>query len=304
MINNNAPLVSVLCTAFNHVNYIEDAINRMMNQKCSFSYEIIIHDDASTDGTGDKIVALVKNHDNVKTILQRENQFSKGIKIWSQAMLPHAAGKYIAICDGDDYWIDENKLQVQVDFLEKNPDYSICWTGYNMLEDDSLIPAAWLSDYTSDTDVTMENIFQPYRTYSLTAVFRRDTFDEKIYNALAHAKDNSMYAICLSNGKGRLMRMITANYRVHDGGVFSRRSYHFKIVSSYYNYKEIWLKIKGAKTPLIYNLVKYYLSESVVFTPLRLNKINLRLAWDSFSILGFKKSISLFWNKLRYRIVS
>lgn len=118
--------VSIICTTYNHENYIADAIESFVMQKTDFKYEILIHDDASTDRTAEIIKKYEKQYpDIIKPIYQKENQYSKGIKV-GELILKRTQGKYISICEGDDYWVDQNKLQKQVDFLENNQDYSAC----------------------------------------------------------------------------------------------------------------------------------------------------------------------------------
>lgn len=119
--------VTVCCLTYNHGLYIEDALDGILKQKTSFNYQIIIHDDASTDNTQDIIKQYVNKFPNIIVpILQVENQYSKGVKIGYQFVLPLVKGKYIAFCEGDDYWCDENKLQKQFEIMEANPQYSAC----------------------------------------------------------------------------------------------------------------------------------------------------------------------------------
>lgn len=127
--NGEIPLVSVCCITYNHEPYIVQALNGFLMQKTSFPFEVLIHDDASTDRTADIIREYEKKFPKIiKPIYQKENQYSKGNRaILASFVYPRAKGKYIALCEGDDYWIDENKLQKQVDFLEKNPEYGMCF---------------------------------------------------------------------------------------------------------------------------------------------------------------------------------
>lgn len=119
-------MVSVLCATYNHENFIKEALEGMLAQKVNFSYEIIIHDDASTDGTVNIIKSYEEKYPNIiKPIYQEKNQFSQGIKITNSFLLPRVSGKYIAMCAGDDYWIDDEKLQKQISFLEEHPEYSM-----------------------------------------------------------------------------------------------------------------------------------------------------------------------------------
>lgn len=119
--------VSVYCMAYNHEKYIRSALEGFVNQKTTFDYEVFVHDDASTDNTASIIREYAERYPQIiKPIYQVENQHSKGINKFRTFILPHATGEYIASCEGDDYWIDETKLQRQVDFLDNHPEYSAC----------------------------------------------------------------------------------------------------------------------------------------------------------------------------------
>ncbi len=116
------PLVSICCITYNHEDYIRDAIESFLMQETDFSFEIVMHDDASTDTTADIIREYEKKYpDIIKPIYQTENQYSKGKRVVLFA-LKAASGKYIALCDGDDYWIDPLKLQKQITAMEKHPE--------------------------------------------------------------------------------------------------------------------------------------------------------------------------------------
>lgn len=119
--------VSVMCMAYNHADYIRDALEGFVSQKTNFAFEVIIHDDASTDGTADIIREYEEKYPEIiKPIYQTENQYSKGVDIDHTLMFPLTRGKYLAFCEGDDCWVDEHKLQKQFDFLESHPECNIC----------------------------------------------------------------------------------------------------------------------------------------------------------------------------------
>jgi len=127
------PLVSVCCTTFNLENYISKTLDSILNQQADFEFEVIVHDDASTDATREIIQSYAdKNPGVFKTIFQEENLYTtkpgKLGYIFENHILPLAEGKYIAICDGDDYWTDMHKLQKQITFLEKETECSACTT--------------------------------------------------------------------------------------------------------------------------------------------------------------------------------
>ena len=107
-------MVSICCLAYNHEKYIRKTLEGFVNQKTNFNYEILIHDDCSTDNTVNIVEEYRKKYPKlIKPIYQKENQHSKGIKISNVYQFPRAQGKYIAMCEGDDYWTDMNKLQKQ-----------------------------------------------------------------------------------------------------------------------------------------------------------------------------------------------
>ncbi len=119
--------VSVLCMAYNQEKYIRQTLESFVMQKTNFPFEVLINDDASTDKTPEIIKEFADKYPNIiKPVYQKENQYSKGVSIHNDFLFPKAAGKYLAFCEGDDFWTDENKLQIQYDIMEKNPDCPLC----------------------------------------------------------------------------------------------------------------------------------------------------------------------------------
>ena len=125
---DTAIMASINCVTFNHANYIRTALDSFLMQKTDFAFEILVHDDASTDGTSSIIREYAARYpDQVKPLIQTENQYSQGIDSISGAFnFPRARGKYIFMCDGDDYFLSPDKLQKQVDYMEAHPDCTLC----------------------------------------------------------------------------------------------------------------------------------------------------------------------------------
>ncbi|MBS4174155.1 glycosyltransferase [Bacillus sp. FJAT-49736] len=120
-------LVSINCVSYNHEDFIAEAIESFLMQKTNFEYEILIYDDASTDSTQEIIRRYEKKYPNViKPIYGKVNQYSRGLKVIGSINNKRARGKYIALCEGDDYWTNPYKLQKQVDYMENNPECTLC----------------------------------------------------------------------------------------------------------------------------------------------------------------------------------
>lgn len=134
-------LVSICCLTYNHGQYIRECLNGFLMQKVNFDFEILIHDDASTDNTADIIREYETRYpDIIKPIYQTENQYSKGVKPSLKFNFPRARGKYIAMCEGDDYWTDPFKIQKQVDILENDKSLSSCFHDAEVIFDNGTVP--------------------------------------------------------------------------------------------------------------------------------------------------------------------
>ena len=137
------PVVSIICTTYNHERYIESAIRGFLSQTCSFPFEILIHDDASIDGTQRVIRHWQQQYPNViKTVLQTQNQLSRGVRPF-ELLLAQARGDFVATCEGDDFWIDPSKLQVQVGFLQSHPEFSCSAHNYYHFMESALTVKQW-----------------------------------------------------------------------------------------------------------------------------------------------------------------
>ncbi|EPR6390996.1 glycosyltransferase [Providencia stuartii] len=173
----NKIYISCICITYNQEGYIENAINGMLSQLTEFKFEIIIYDDVSNDGTKKILEKYKKKYPSIiKIIRPHENQYSKGLRTTFLAS-DYALGKYIALCEGDDYWINEFKLQKQIIFLEENKDIDlICHNAYAMTTQNTL-KKHWEkeSGYYSLNDILItEGQFAPTASY----FFRREVIEK------------------------------------------------------------------------------------------------------------------------------
>ncbi|HIP34128.1 MAG TPA: glycosyltransferase [Bacteroidia bacterium] len=175
----NKLLVSISCLTYNHAPYIKQTIDGFLMQKTNFDFEILIHDDASNDGTAKIIQEYESKYPNlIKPIYQKENQWSKGVRsISAKYNFPRAKGKYIAMCEGDDYWTDPLKLQKQVDLLEDNNKVGIvfhpCYTEIKGITNKNIYFKNDNYKINTIDILTSEGQFAPTSSY----VFRKSILD-------------------------------------------------------------------------------------------------------------------------------
>lgn len=171
-------MVSVCCLAYNHESFIGECLEGFVKQQANFAFEVLIHDDASTDKTADIIRAYAEKYpDIIKPVYQTENQYSKGVGVTRKYNFSRAKGKYIAMCEGDDYWIDPLKLQKQVDFLEANESYGVVHTDANVYHQKTNTFIENIIKLRNRNLIQLDNpaeaiILGSYRVYTLTVLFR------------------------------------------------------------------------------------------------------------------------------------
>lgn len=177
-VENSDILVSVWCTTYNHEKYIRECLKGFIIQQTTFNFEVIVHDDASSDSTASIIKEYEQKHPMIiKPIYQQVNQYSqKHINMFQTFFLPRAKGKYIALCEGDDYWTDPLKLQKQVEFLEANPDYGLIHTDYSVCNSgkNTILKKKYI---WPSGDILKLLLFGIYNIATLTVLFRKDIYD-------------------------------------------------------------------------------------------------------------------------------
>jgi glycosyltransferase involved in cell wall biosynthesis len=220
------PLVSISCITFNHSLYIRNCLDGLINQRTNFDFEILIHDDASNDGTREIIEEYSLRHPNIKAICQSENQYSKGVRgIMARFNFPRARGKYIALCEGDDYWTDPYKLQKQVDFMEANPDYSLCFHSVSVLLPDNELKDDFITKPPSaDMDI-IEVAKHGNFIHTPSVLFRRfmDDFPDNLLQA--PVGDFCLQMFLAEKGKFRMLPDNMAVYRFGVGEWSSKESH-------------------------------------------------------------------------------
>lgn len=222
---NEKPIVSISCLAYNHEEFIVECLNGFLMQETNFAYEVLIHDDASTDNTANIIRKYEAEHPEIiKPIYQTENQYSKSIgSIGLKYNFPRAKGKYIAICEGDDYWTDPLKLQRQVDFLETHDDFSLCAHSVNTIFDKS-----WNTEKTNRflkpiRVAQFEDVIDYHYLPSNSLLFRSNVVANLpnwvFINKNLIASDVLICLMNASHGKVYYMENPMATKRINGGGI-------------------------------------------------------------------------------------
>lgn len=215
-------ILTIACPTFNHEEYIKQCLDSLLMQKTTFSFKILIHDDASTDSTPNIIKDYHKRYpDIIIPIFQKINQHSLGIKNAS-IILPMIKTKYIAICEGDDYWTDPFKLQKQVDFLECNSEFNLCCTKALNLENDLLSNIN--PNRLNQTEYSLIDLYE-YRLIATTCtVVYRNQIMPKWFRYDHNCIDIALFTALSLNSKIKMIDDVTAVYRIHNNGVWQGAS--------------------------------------------------------------------------------
>ena len=280
------PLVSIICTAYNHEPYIRECLDGFMMQETNFKFEILISDDNSTDKTADIIREYkTKYPDIFVPFYHKENLYSQGIN-FSDEFYSNAKGKYIATCEGDDYWIDPLKLQKQVDFLEANEKYVL--TCHRVLIHDEENNISQKEDFDcffkENVGLSFDRKFvftYCWITHTSSLVFRKDKF---YYENFPSNCDVTNVFYLLKEGLGYCFNEFWSIYRFHEGGVYSKQPSIQKHLGRYINSILIYESNINDKIAIDC----YY----GTYASLVLHSRGKFLFKDNFS---FKRLISLFW---------
>jgi len=223
---SEVPVISVIITTYNHESYIAQAIESVLVQKNCPSYEIIAGEDCSTDGTRLIIENYTKKDNRLRVIGHNANV---GMQRNLKACIDACRGEYIAICEGDDYWIDEYKLKKQYEVLEKTPDAVMCFSDVNLLLEDGTITEHFenkqevLPEVITSKELILFNC--PSATFSC-CMYKAQVM-RKVPQAFFQNKDAfdllfNLYT--LEYGVGIFLKDVCVNYRITSQGLWSRKS--------------------------------------------------------------------------------
>ena len=243
------PLVSICCITYNHAQFIRKCLDGFLMQETNFPIEILIHDDCSTDGTTEIIREYeAKYPDLIFPLYEEENQYQQGkaaeIDFYNYR---RARGKYIAYCEGDDYWTDPLKLQKQVDFMEANPEYSVCFHDFKIYD---LRSEQWREPsyktrgqlIQGGVEVTTAMFLHTaHYGQPLTMLFKVSDFDYQWSKQYRYYRDTHEIYHLLRAGKGRILDFVGGVYNLHNSGICTSMTEQKNAAVVRETYKELYM---------------------------------------------------------------
>ena len=224
--NWDVPVVSIQCITFNQEAYIAQALDSFLMQETTFPFQVVVHDDASTDNTANIIREYEAKYPLIiKPIYETENQFSKHDGSLSRIINPCLKGEFVAFCEGDDYWIEPSKLQKQVDFLKSNSDYSMCFHRARLKYEKDGLTCRLKCDDIENREYAPKEMLERWIVPTASIVMRRKCLDYAIKGSKRMLSGDIFIVLrCGALGKIRGMSDCMSVYRVQENGVTYNQS--------------------------------------------------------------------------------
>lgn len=296
-------LVSIVCIAYNHEPYLRKALDGFLMQKTTFLFEIILAEDCSTDGT--RAICeeyAAKYPDTIRYIWSEHNVGA----VENEARAIRAAkGKYIALCEGDDYWTDPLKLHKQVDFMEAHPEYSVTFHRYKIYYEDADVwkddnaEKLFIGSEMNGVDITIEQSLNVWLTQYLTAVFRKDCYDFSWADKYQWYRDSHMFYHLMTRGKAYLFAFEGGVYRKTGNGIYTNMDQYHMQLRTIEVCREMWEKNDDDRLKVPYVKAMQYFVDSFC-KETGFCKDVIRMAWKLFKIehkpLKFVKNSLKIWS--------
>ncbi|MCH4240590.1 MAG: glycosyltransferase [Prevotella sp.] len=276
-------IVSIHCTVFNHAPYLRQCLDGFVMQKTDFPFEAIVHDDASTDGSAKIIHEYAEKYpDIIKPIFEIENQYSKHDGSLNRIMEAHMRGKYIAFCEGDDYWIDPCKLQNQVDFLEAHKDYSMVCSKAKLYSELRKCISGETLCYSNDRDLKNQDIILKGGLYIPTCsiLFRKKIIEKyPDYCEKCNVGDYPLQIMCAMKGRVRYFHNSSCVYRIENPSSWCGRQSKENILTN----EEMTDKLKEIR------MLEGYMNDFPKYKKVFINRIAFFLNGNFMNYLKYPK---------------
>jgi glycosyltransferase involved in cell wall biosynthesis len=299
----NKPLVSVVMITYGHETYIQQAVYSILQQEGHFDLEIIVCDDASPDGTHEIIAEIIKTHPKGHLISYFRHTKNIGFNRNFKYALNLASGQFVALCEGDDFWTNPKKLEIQINFLNSYPDYYFCMSLCE-LKDETTQKISKQDKYEGISfphQITFENFLNPYILDTNTLVYRNNLNLKSV--AQRGFKDIVLYALLLNEGKGVMLGEYLGCYRIHAQGNWTSKTLNEKYLENLTSAKLLFQIFKNGNKPitqfikisiesLIYTRDKkinsFFFNMSILFFYFRVNKDKPLKSRINYVISAFK----------------
>lgn len=229
--------VSCHVITYNHINYIRKCIDGILMQKTDFDFEIIIGDDVSTDGTREVVKEYAARYPERITLNLRQKR-GKGIpgKENFVSTLEMCNGEYISLCDGDDYWTDPLKLQKQVDFLEKNKEYSIIFHKVQEIDSSGIVTDTILNNPETEETYTLEDLANGNFIHTPSVLFRNSFEELPSWFLYAPIGDYPLHMLNARYGLIKYLPEAMASYRI-GSGIWSSQNRIYQLLNTIFTLK-------------------------------------------------------------------
>lgn len=281
----DTPVVSVVMITYNHEKYIRQAIESVLMQVCDFSIELILCNDRSTDQTDEIVKDIIENHKNGKWIKYYNHDKNIGMMPNFLFALSKAKGKYVALCDGDDYWLTNNKLKKQVMFLESNFDVVGCFHNAYLLVDSNM-DGLYYADKNTGMISFNEAILKGGGLYPTASILYRNIIQLPMFNAKIRAGDTCLLYTLLEEGNLYYCYEVDSIYRKHENGIYSGIKNNKKLI------------IEDAKSNfyIIYQYIKTTAKFKIEYNEAiqqQLQRLSNRFRWNVVFKLVLSKNIRM-----------
>ena len=302
------PVVSICMITYGHEKFIEQAINGVLMQECNFKIELIVANDCSPDKTDEIVQDILNNHPKVSLLKYFRQEKNVGVMPNFIFALQQCKGKYIALCDGDDYWTDSRKLQKQVDFFETNPDYIIHSANAAQLELDSDIVGNKLLNDVADCSFVLEDFLANNNLLTCTAMFRNIEFQLPADFMKVTFGDWFLYVILLKTSGNKAYRSteLFSVYRVHSGGVMGTmnnlKHYATHVTQIMIIHKYLKIKKLGARAKMV--LSYYFLQQYRILLKEKMYSKSLKLFISNFKYCKTEVPFKKYLSEIKHHILS
>lgn len=291
----NHVIVSVCMSTYNHELFIVEALNSVLKQECDFEFEVILSNDQSTDSTNDVILNFISKHPLGNKIKYYNQEKNLGINDNLIFTLERAKGKYIALLEGDDYWIDKTKLQKQFNFLEKHTDFTICTAAYETITQNEGYKIMKLDDNFIGKTYTFDKL-EGFSPHYLNMFFIKKVLDINKLRNFNYSGDNVIFIMCLSKGKGYFFNQVFGFRREHENGAWSSKSLIERLKMGAEQFIGLYKfpEYKKAVRPILF----YYYADLIDS-----DKKSLFYMYSSFKLIRKIKEMKYFFKKIFRRLL-